>query len=93
MKRPTTRDSILVAITTLDDITIDRITLVAFLNKKPMPHSLAAAVVVFYAFYQTHHINDYDDYKARLGQRWRPQAELGDRSAAAQNGCPHEPLF
>ena len=30
--------------------------------------------------YQTHHINDYDDYNARLGQRWQQQAQVRHRS-------------
>ena len=65
---------------------MDDITLVAFLlmcrpistTKKIMP--LAAAFVVFYVFYQTHHMNDYDDKKARLGHCCRQQAEVGDQS-------------
>ena len=58
-----------------------------------MPHSLAAAFVFFYASYQTHQINDYDDYKATLGQSWRQQEKWEIVRPAAQRGCPHEPLF
>ena len=52
-----------------------------FHNKKLMPHSLAAAVGVFYAFYQTHHINDYDVIK-------QDSVNAGGRRAMWEIGRP-----
>ena len=47
---------------------------------------LATALVVYYAYYQNHHINDYDEVSAGLAQGRQEQAEVRDsgRSVASQ---------